>query len=213
MVTLGLVNGDTAAAAGHHHQAGGHHVTDGLDLDDGLGLGRSHHTAIAAAGVLNDVVAALGHHLVGLFLGHEGADGLGGVLEGLVLGVHFHLGQHGGHALVDAPVQQFLTQRVLQIVADVALAHGHAHRQGAGDVLLGVGTGQLGHGLLDHAHLGTVAVGDDDLMALLDQVHDGLGSLLHGDHLLGKIVAQSIAAQGDHDTLTHVKTPHNQNLC
>ena len=34
---------------------------------------------------------------------------------------------------------------------------------------------------------------------------DSLGSLLHGDHLLREIAAQSIAAQRDHNTLTHEK--------
>ena len=203
VVALGLVDRDAAAAAGHHHQSGVHHVADGLNLDDGLGLGRGHHTAVAPARVLNDVIAPLSHHFVGLLLGHEGADGLCGVLEGRVVPVYFHLGQHGGHALGDAAIQQLLPQRILEIIADIPLAHGHADGEGAGDVLLRLRAGQLGHGLLNHAHLGAVAVGDDDLVALLDQIHDGPGGLLHRDHLLRQIVAQGISAQGDDNTFTH----------
>ena len=48
-------------------------------------------------------------------------------------------------------------------------------------------------------------MGDDDLVSFFDQVDDGLGSLLYGDHLLREIAVQSIAAQRDHNTLTHEK--------
>ena len=200
---LGLEHGDTAAAAGNDHQTGVHHVLNGLNLHDGLGTGRGHHTAVAASGVLHHGVVALFHKDVGLLLGHEGADGLGGLGEGGVVGVHLHLGQHGGNALLDAAAEHLLPQRVLQIVADVALAHGHADGQRAGNVFFRVGAGQLGHGVLDHAHLGAVAVGNDHLMALFNQIHDGAGGLAHRNHLLRQIVAQRVAAQGDDDSFSH----------
>ena len=94
VVAFGLIDRDAAAAAGHHHQSGVHHVADGLNLDDGLGLGRGHHTAVAPARVLNDVIAPLSHPFVGLLLGHEGANGLGGVLESWIFRVDFRLRQH-----------------------------------------------------------------------------------------------------------------------
>ena len=204
MVSPGLKNGDAAAAAGHHHQAGLHHVPDGLDFHDGLGPGGGHHPAVAPAGVLDDVIASLGHHALGLLPGHKGPDGLGGVPEGGVVRVHLHLGQHRGHPLGDAPVQHLLPQAVLQIIADVALAHGYADRQRTGNILVRVGAGQLGHGLLDHPHLRSVSVGDDHLVPLLDEVHDGPGGLLYGDHLLRQVVAQRVATQGDNDSFTHI---------
>ena len=46
-------------------------------------------------------------------------------------------------------------------------------------------------------------VGDDHLAAFLDEVHDGLGRVLHGGHLLRQVVAQGVAAQGDDDAFTH----------
>ena len=191
MVPLSLVDGDPAAAAGHHHQPSLYHITDGLDLNDRLRSGRGDHPAV-------------------FFFGHESTDGLGRVLERLIIRVHLDLSKHGGHALLDAAVQQFFPQRVLQVITDVALAHGHAYGQRTGNVLLRLGAGQLGHGLLDHAHLGAVSVGDDDLMSFFNQVDDGFGSLLYGDHLLREIAAQSIAAQRDHNTLTHEK---NTSIC
>ena len=54
---------------------------------------------------------------------HEGADGLGGVLEGGVLRIDLDLGEDGGHRLVHPAVEQFLPQGVLQVIADIALAH------------------------------------------------------------------------------------------
>ena len=189
-----------------------HERANGVQLDDRLRLGRGDDAAVTAARVLNDLVAALGDHLVGLFLGHEGADGLGGVLEGGVLGVHLDLGEHSGDTLVDAAVEQLLAQGVLQVVAYIALAHGDADGQRAGDVLLGVRAGELGHGGLDHAHLGAVAVGHDDLVAALDEVGDGFGGLLDGDHLLGEVVAQGVSAESDYYALTHYYNTSFKNL-
>ena len=63
--------------------------------------------------------------------------------------------------------------------------------------------GQGGHGGVDHAHLGAIAVGHHHLMALLDQIHDGLGRVTDGGHLLRQIVPQRVAAQGDDDAFTH----------
>ncbi len=203
VVPLGLEDGDAASAAGHHDVVALHQGLDGVQLDDGHRLGGGHHTAPAPAGILRHIIAPLCHHALGLFLGHESADGLGGVPERRVLGVHLHLGEDGGHALLDIPVQQLLPQGVLEVIADVALAHGNAHGQGAGDILFRIGAGELGHGLLDHAHLGAVSVGHDHLVATLDQVGDGPGGLLYRRHLLRQVIAQGIAAQGHYDTFTH----------
>ena len=54
-------------------------------------------------------------------------------------------------------------------------------------------------------------MGDDYLVALFDQVHNGFGGLLHRRHLLRQVIAQGVAAQSDYDTFTHDKKPlfHN----
>ena len=44
---------------------------------------------------------------------------------------------------------------------------------------------------------------DDNLVALLDQVDDSLGSRLDGLHLLGKVGAEGVSTQGDNNTLSH----------
>ena len=142
-------------------------------------------------------------HFLGFFFGHKGADGLGGVLKGRIVSIHYHLRQHRGDALLKATIQKLLLQGVLQIVADIALTHGHAHGKRhhiGGRLLLAVG----GKGVLDHPHLRAVAVGNNHLMSGFDQIHDGLGGLLHGLHLLWQIFSQGIAAQGDDDSFTHI---------
>lgn len=81
---------------------------------------------------------------------------------------------------------------VLQIIADVALTHGHAHRK-RHDVTLGLLLVVGGEGVLDHANLRAVAMGDDDLVAVLNEVGDGLGRHMDGIHLLMQILAKGVA--------------------
>ena len=93
---------------------------------------------------------------------------------------------------------ELVADGVLEVIADVALAHGAA--LGEGHIGLdGLGLGGGGHAEVDHADLGTVAVSDDDLVALRDQIDDGLCGLGDEGELLVGGVAQRVAAQGDHD--------------
>lgn len=88
---------------------------------------------------------------------------------------------------------------LLQVVADVALGHGAAlgqrHLGGADGVVGG------GEGVLDHADLRAVAVGDDDLVALLDKTEESVGGVAHGLDLLDGVVAEGVAAKGDDNTI------------
>lgn len=80
----------------------------------------------------------------------------------------------------------------MQVVADVGLAHGHADGQrregGMGRVRPGIG----GHGVVDHAHLGAVSVGDDYLVSVFCQVGDGPGSLLNSQILFRKVFPRAL---------------------
>ena len=108
-------HGDTAAAYGDDHGAAVHQRPDGILLDDIHGLGGGDHLTPATTGVLHHGAATLGHDAVGGHLVIEGADGLGGVLEGRVVFIHQGLGHHGGHALADAPGGQLVADGVLPI--------------------------------------------------------------------------------------------------
>ena len=124
------------------------------------------------------------------------------MLERRVVGVDGHLREHGGDVQPRAAAVQLLADEVLEVVADVALGHGDAHRKRhdvAALVLAAIG----GEGALDHAHLRAVAVGDDQLIALLNEVGDGLGGDVDGVHLFVKILTQRVAAQSDDDSLSH----------
>ncbi len=87
-----------------------------------------------------------------------------------------------------------------QLVADVALGHGAGLGEGHVRGLVVVGR-RVGERVVDHADLGAVAVGDDDVGAVLDHVHDALGGVPHERKLLLRGVAEGVAAQGDDDGL------------
>ena len=88
---------------------------------------------------------------------------------------------------------------LLQVITNVALGHGAALGQrhlGGADGIVG-----SGEGVLDHADLRAVAVGDDDLVALLDETEEGMGGVAHGLDLLDGVVAEGVAAKGDDNTI------------
>ena len=90
-----------------------------------------------------------------------------------------------------------------QVIADVALAHSAAFGEGHGRNLGAFGLAGDVEGVVDHADLRAVAVGDDDLVALRDQVDDGLGGLGDESELLIRGVAQRVAAERNDDAFTH----------
>ena len=120
-----------------------------------------------------------------------------------IIGIHFDLSQHGSAADIDTTVQKLFAERVLKIVSDVALAHGHADRQRTRDVFSRIGAGQLSHGFLNHADLRSVSMRDDKIIALLNKIHNCRSGLLHRDHLLGKIISERISPECQHNSLTH----------
>ena len=160
------------------------------------GFGGGDNLTPTAAGVLLEGPAGLGGLGLGLLLGHEGADGLGGVFEGRVVGGHDGLRDDVCRGAHDAAGLQVVQDGLGQLVADVALGHG----AGLGERHLGglavVGR-RVGERVVDHAHLRAVAVGDHDVDAVTDHVNDVLGGVLHQLELLLRRVAQSVASQSD----------------
>ena len=100
--------------------------------------------------------------------------GLVGCEKGLVLAVDHHLGQHRGHLLVDGALAQLVEDGPLQHVAHAALGHGVADVEGKS----GDGGGRRLHLQQDVAHLRAVAVDDDQLVALADDLHHQLRRFL-----------------------------------
>ena len=206
---LGADHGDTAAAAADDQMTVLAEGADGACFDDVAGLGRGHIAPPAAACVLFDNITRLFRVDLGLFLGHELTDGLGGIFKGGISGIHLHLGHDGANGdVVDPAVEELLAEGVLQVIANVGLAHSAAHGQGR-KALLGVFFLKGGHGVVDNAHLGAVAVSHHHLMTCLNEVHHGAGGDLHGLCLFGKGIAQRVTAKGD-DDLAHIRLPHSK---
>ena len=176
--------------------AGVHQRLNGLELPDFHGHGGGHHDAVTPSRVFHAGNPVF-HVFPCFFLGQEPADGFCGILKCLVLRVHLHLGQDRGYLYIHVPLIQLILDGILQVDADIPLAHGHTGRQRRFLVIL-IAAGQLVHGILDHAHLGAVAVGDNQVHALLHQVNNHLSCLCHCLLLLFDILAQGVTAQGNY---------------
>ena len=163
------------------------------------GLGEA--LAPAAARVLLVGPAGLGGLGLGLLLRQERAHGLGGVLEGGVVGVDHGLGHDVCGGAHDVAAAHLVEDGLGKLVSDVALAHGARLGEGHLGGLAVVGGG-VGEGVVDHADLGAVAVGDDHVDALGHHVDDVAGGVLHQLELLLGRVAQGVAAERDDDGLT-----------
>ena len=188
---------DSAAASGDDQIAGLHHGTDRADLDDLCRLRGSYYTAVASSCVfLHDIVEFFFHHFRLLCI-HKLADGLAGILESRVIFIHTDLGDHGCNRNIrDIAVQKLFAERVLQVIADVSLAHGNAYGEGSVG-LLQIFMGQCDHGIVDHADLGAVSVGYYDFTAVFDQIYDCLSGNLYCCHLLRQSISKSISAKCD----------------
>jgi len=176
-------NRDTAAAGSDNSVLCVHKCANRGDLNDLLRARTCDDLTPAAACVLGNIDALFSGELLGLFFGHECADGLGRMLECGVSRIDGNLRQNGRAVDTKTAAVKLLADHVLQIVANVALAHGHTHGKGH-DVALGMLLVESGKGVLNHADLRAVAVRDDDLVTVLDQVCDGAGRRLDSLHLL-----------------------------
>ena len=115
--------------------------------------------------------------------------------------LHHHLGGQGHHRHVPVALGQGVVQALLDVVADIPLAHGTADVKGhGGHHVLGGLAGQD-----DPAHLGTVAVDHRHFIAGAADVGDALAGVAHHFQLgLGGGFAvlglQGVPAQGDDDS-------------
>ena len=67
--------------------------------------------------------------------------------------------------------------------------------------MIDIFSAQGGHGVIDHADLRAVSVGNDDFTAFLDEVDDGFGRRFDGLHLFREGVSQGVASESDDDAL------------
>ena len=141
---------------------------------------------------------------VSLLFGKRTADQFDRIVEGIVVRIYFNLCKNRGCGFEDSSAEKLSTDGVLQVVADIALTHGRALRQRHGrdgGVRFRGGVERR----LDHADLRTVAVADDDLVALADY----LGDVLCGHHDVLKLV---FAGRGLASCLKSVSAESNNNF-
>ena len=125
-----IQHGDSATATGDDYLVRICQRADGVDLYNVDRLRCCHDPSIAALHLCDMISFFL--LCVCILPVHDTSDDLGGLVECLIVRVYGHLGQDRCHRFVDASVQELRADRVLQIVADVALAHGGAHAHGCG---------------------------------------------------------------------------------
>ena len=197
-------DGDPAAACRDDREALREQAGDRLLLHDLQRRGRGDHAAVASPRVLLEDPALFPRDGLRLLAAVKTADRLAGVLKGRVLRVHDHLRHDAEHLPRQAAAAQLIVQRLLQMIADIALGHGGALREGKGRKARLFTGGEI-HRRVDHADLRAVAVADDQLMPLRDHVRDHDGGAAHRRDLIGRALTQSVAAQGHCDpSLRHL---------
>ena len=178
--------------------------------DDPLGddvdrPGRGDDLAPAPARILDHGPFFPAGQLLGPVAGVERADGLRGLEERRVVPVDDDLGDERGHVLVDGETAELVDDGPLEEIPHAPLGHGVADVEAVGR--------NPGHGLLlleeEVPHLGAVAVDDDELVALADDVDHEFGRLAGVPLLLlletpFGVREQGVAAEGDErDPLGH----------
>ena len=163
----------------------------------------------APSGVLHEVQAVFLRNDPGLLLCQKSADGLRGMLEGGIVRIHGHLGEHRGDVHRHTAAVQLLAEPVLQIVADIPLAHGDAHRK-RHEIAVDVTAVVFREGLLYKPHLRPVAVGNDHLMPVLDKIRDDAGGVFYSLHLFRQVFSERVASECDDDS--HVRPPDHRDL-
>ena len=164
---------DATAARANDDEAVIDEAFDCILFDEGLGNWGWDNDTPATASVFDHVVALFLLHLLGNFFGVKLADWLGWLLEGWVLWIDVGLGDDGNDFLVDAFLPEGGVELLLDHFTEEALGHGAADVEGHGwDRWFAVNVLEE-----DSAALGAVAVGDNEIGAVLDE----LDELSHGE--------------------------------
>ena len=163
---------NTAATAGDDDLICIQKRPDRINLYDILRLRCRYDPAIALARLLGYKISFF-FLCLSLFLRHIAADDLDGLCKGIIIGIHHHLGNDGADGLRDSSSQKLLPDGILQVIADIALAHGRANRHRCKGIFFMLFSELIESGM-NHTDLGRIAVADGYLTALLHQICDGL---------------------------------------
>ena len=190
---------DASTTVGHHDEAGLDQCEDRRGVEDLPRLGRGDDAAPALlAAVLPGLAVA--HQELRLGLGEVPADRLGGRREALVVGVDERARHDRGAAAVDGPAGELAVERVHQHEAEGGLRLRTAPVQR--DRRYDGGSQLVLH--QEVADLGAVAVGDDDVVVVLEEARDRRHRDLGGGDLVLRArppvgVRHGVAAECEQD--------------
>ena len=124
------------------------------------------YTTEALSGFLDDIISFFAF-FIGLLGCHVTSQYFCGSIECFIVRVNDHLGQYRTDCPVDPTVQKLFSDAVLQVIANIALAHGGTHRHGGSGIII-MGFAEFIHGSVDHADLRRIAVRNGNLVSFFD---------------------------------------------
>ena len=194
---------DATTAGGDGRDAKIQHTGDDLGLYNTQRLRRGHDAPPAACLIVDEGHASRGERC-GLLGVEPGSDRFTRSVEGRVLRVYDHLGEHGGHGTMPATD---VVQGLLQQVAHLAFGLGHTDFQGQA---VGFAERFL-HPGENNADLGRVAVGKKELRVTVEERRERRQGALGEGKLTGDAqrltgTGEGIAAEADDQALCHVDT-------
>ncbi|CAK7058258.1 MAG: hypothetical protein DELT_03068 [Desulfovibrio sp.] len=200
-----LNNRDSPAPAGNNNLAGADERIERHVFVNADRLWRRHHPPPAASGVLDIFAARLFHQLFGGCFVIKSADRLGWVFKGRVVFIHDNLRKHCNNRRIVVSVGDKLgIYRLLEVVADVSLAHRRTLRkrhQWRISALVSFFKRKV-----NHPHLRAVPVAYDDIVPSQNQRNDRFRRISCMFELLLRRVAKRIPAECNYHS-THCFLP------
>ena len=169
----------------------------GIQLDDFLRF-RSGNDPAVSAFYLCHKVSLLPLRFRLLFC-QNAADHLGGLIESLIIRIHRHLRDDGGDISVNTTAKKLCAESILNIIADIPLAHGGADGHRSTRVFR-VRLSKFIHCRMNHADLRTVAVRNHDIRPVCNQIRDSPDCLCDRLPLLRESRTQRRVSQGNYHT-------------
>ena len=197
-----LQNRDSAAAAGDDDLSCVKQCADRIDFYDLLWLRCSYDSAVTVTNLGN--VITLIFFLFRFLLIQHTSDDFNRFSKSFVIRVYGYLCQDRGYRFVDAFFHQFCTDRILQVVSDITLAHGRTHGHWCVCIIRMI-LSEFIHCHMDHTHLGCITVRNHDLCALFYQLRNDFCSSFCSFFLLRQRITKCPVSQSnDNFLLLHV---------
>ena len=188
-------NRNSAAAGCDHDLTGICKGTYCLDLDDALRLRSCKDTAVFARCSLGNKVTLIFLCLRFLCV-EDTTNHLLRFTESIIVWIDNNLGQDRGNRFVNTAGDELSTDRILEVISDVTLAHGRADRHRSKSVIRMCFT-EFIHCCVDHADLWSVTVGDDNTCAFFYKICNCFSSFSGSKFLFWKCCAKGFVTKSN----------------